>query len=459
MDIEDDRIRKAFLPKINEGLPSLKLQELNHQLSNEVCDKSLNKIKQTFKSNTVKIDQSKNGLCKTSQLIQEVDKKEHLNTISTHLDKSKETCSEESKFLGQHALFNSSLKIQKTQMNDLEEMENIHNHQQTTKTLESKTLVLCEEDSQTNLGCTENSQSLAKTSENPKSTFSMKAIEKIRLDKFPKNFKYPTPTETLVDKCFSVIPNCPVNNKKKVQISKANPEINSENQNKKTEAEKLHDESLLYYAKDPNENKLRLMFDFSKIKYLINEDFPFDKLIDGKSIDWSKVKPLWKKFSMEDLIKEDETKNNKYKLKNKNKCEKKIKLEVKKFDDKSFSSNNYVLNNNVKILKNEVHCDLDRFDSTNISKNKITKKVTDEELNKFFDQKIMFKEDPLNCNELSLKRKADILENGVNKVQKVSPSNPLHHNNLKSYDQYSDDSSDEGGIQLEDLSDDEFKTK
>jgi len=138
---------------------------------------------------------------------------------------------------------------------------------------------------------------------------------------------------------------------------------------------------------------------------------------------------------------------------------KKSSWKLKKFNDKSFSSNNYVLNNNVKVLKNEVHCDLHTIESTNFSRNKTSKKVTDEDLNKCFDQKIIFKEEPLKCNELSLKRKADELENGVNKVQKVSSSTPLRHNNLKSYDEYSDDSSDEGGIQLEDLSDDEFKTK
>ena len=434
MDVTDDCTTNSILPKSNEDMPSLKLQEMNCQLSDKIRDKNEKKIKQIHYSSSGNVDESIKGSSTTSH---ERNKNVNiLNNLSTHLDKSKTPSTEEYKLLEQNVLFNSSLKIQKTQVNDLEEMENIHNYRQTPNTLESKVSVICGEDSLSVLGSTDGSESMAKISESHKRFSSKKLKDKIKSESFSK-----LPESKITPGMSSY----PVLNKNELTNSSSFPEATLKKENEGyhsvTEAQKLHADSLLYYGKNPNEDKLRLMFDFSKIEYLLNEEFPFDKLIDEEHIDWSEVKPLWKKFSVKDLLEEDISKelDNKSKIKS----EKKIKFNFDKPCDKSFSPNNYALNNKDKLIKEAMPHSYYKNESNSL-------------LSKCIDQETKIEEELASCGDVPLKRKADILGNGLNKIQKVSPSKPLHQEKFKSYEEYSDDTSDEGGIHLSDLSDDEF---
>jgi len=122
---------------------------------------------------------------------------------------------------------------------------------------------------------------------------------------------------------------------------------------------------------------------------------------------------------------------------------KKIKFNFDKPCDKSFSPNNYALNNKDKLIKEAMPHSYYKNESNSL-------------LSKCIDQETKIEEEPASCGDVPLKRKADILGNGLNKIQKVSPSKPLHQEKFKSYEEYSDDTSDEGGIHLSDLSDDEF---
>jgi len=434
MDVTDDCTKNSILQKSNEDMLSLKLHEMNCQLSEKVIDKNEKKQKQIHYSSSGKGDESIKGSCTTSH-----EKNKSVNIISnfpTHLDKSKRPSTEEYKLMEHNILFNSSLKIQKSQINDLEEMENIDNYLQNQNTLESKLSLICEEDSLSVHGSTVGSESKAKISDSHKRSLSKKSKDEMNFESFPKLPESKTSPEMLSH---------PVLNENKVTTSSSIPEANLKKENEGyhlvTKAQKLHTDSLLYYGKNSNEDKLRLMFDFSKIEYLMNEEFPFNKLIDEEHIDWSEVKPLWKKFSVKDLLEED--KSEELDKKYKTKSEKKIKLNFDKSCNESFSTNNCALNNKDKLTKEEIPCSYYNSKSTSL-------------LSKCIDQETKIKEEPASCCNVPFKRKAEVPGNGLEKIQKVSPSKPLHQESFKSYEEYSDDSSDEGGIHLSDLSDDEF---